>query len=358
MWLRLASTSSAIVSSIVSAASRYHAVTASRWPIRWRAVLGLVVHRGRPLELEERDVRRARERDALRGDARRADDELRAVGPLERADRLVALAEGVGAEQVRRVGEALEHRALDVDVAGEDDERLAGLEEVGDPLQRGAELAARRQPLERRELREALGAQRRRDPRVELGEVERLLAQPGDDVLLGEPVLALVVERDGHDDAALRRELGEDLGLQAPDEAAPAQVPVQALLGQRPLELAREARARAEVLEAADDPQLADELVGVVEDRRAGQREAQRVVVERRGQPADRLRALGLRVLRVVRLVDDERARVQARELLAVRGDDLVVEDRDLAGLAGRRCGPRPRRRRGAAASASSRAPS
>ena len=36
------------------------------------AVLGLVVHRGRPLELEERDVRGAREREALRGDARRA----------------------------------------------------------------------------------------------------------------------------------------------------------------------------------------------------------------------------------------------------------------------------------------------
>src|SRR3954468_12188562 len=42
------------------------------------AVLGLIVHRRRPLELEERDVRRAGQRDALRGDARGADDQRRA----------------------------------------------------------------------------------------------------------------------------------------------------------------------------------------------------------------------------------------------------------------------------------------
>ena len=43
------------------------------------AVLGLVVHRRGPLELEERHVGRARERDALRGDAGGADDQLRTV---------------------------------------------------------------------------------------------------------------------------------------------------------------------------------------------------------------------------------------------------------------------------------------
>ena len=45
-----------------------------------------------------------------------------------------------------------------------------------------------------------------------------------------------------------------------------------------------------------------------------------------------RLRALGLRVLDVVRLVDDERARPQPPQHLAVGGDDLVVEDRDVGG--------------------------
>ena len=199
-----------------------------------------------------------------------------------------------------------------------------------DPRERRVELAARGEALQRAELRQALGAQRRGDLRVELAQVERLLAQPGDDVVLGEPVLALVVERDRHDDLALGRELGQHVGLQAAHEAAPAQVPVQALLGELAAELAGEARARAEVLQAPDDAQLADELLGVVEHRRAGQREPQAVGDDGLRQPPHRLRALGLRVLAEVRLVDDERARAQPRELLAVGGDDLVVEDRDV----------------------------
>ena len=79
------------------------------------------------------------------------------------------------------------------------------------------------------------------DLRVELGEVERLLAQPRDDVALGEPVLALVVELDRDDGLALGGQLGEDLGLQPPHEAAPPQVPVDALLGADAAEAAREA---------------------------------------------------------------------------------------------------------------------
>ena len=82
--------------------------------------------------------------------------------------------ERVAAEEVQRVGEALEHRLLDLDVAGEDDERLARGEEVVDPRQRGVQLAARGEPLQRAELGQALGAQRRGDLRVELGQVERL----------------------------------------------------------------------------------------------------------------------------------------------------------------------------------------
>ena len=94
--------------------------------------------------------------------------------------------------------------------------------------------------------------------------------------------------------------------------------------------------------------QLADQLLGVVEHRRAGQREPQRRRHDALGEPAHRLRALGLRVLAVVRLVD-ARARAARRRasVVAVRGDDLVVEDRDVAASAGPRRGPRrPRRER------------
>ena len=78
------------------------------------------------------------------------------------------------AEQVQRVGEARDHRLLDLDVAGEHDQRLTRGEEVMDPGQRRGELAARGEPLERRQLRQPLGAQRRGDLGVELLEVERL----------------------------------------------------------------------------------------------------------------------------------------------------------------------------------------
>ena len=123
------------------------------------AVLGLVVHRRRPLELEEGDVRRARERDALRGDARRARRSAAGRrGPGTRATASSRSAIVSRAEQVQRVGEALEHRLLDLDVAGEDDERLARGEEVVDPRQRGVQLAARGQALQRR--RAAPGARR------------------------------------------------------------------------------------------------------------------------------------------------------------------------------------------------------
>ena len=79
---------------------------------------------------------------------------------------------------------------------------------------------------------------------------------------------------------------------------------------------------------------------------------------DRRGQPPHRLRALGLRVLDVVRLVDDERARLAPPERLAVRGDDLVVEDRDVGGRRDRRAALDERARCGAAASARPRAAS
>ena len=112
---------------------------------------------------------------------------------------------------------------------------------------------------------------------------------------------------------------------------------MQALLGQRAHELAGEARARAEVLHAPEDAQLRDELLGVVEDRRARERQAQAVRGHGAGQAADGLGALGLRVLDEVGLVDDERAQPEAAERLAVGGDDLEVHDRDLVGRRRRR---------------------
>ena len=320
----------AIVSSIVSAASRYQAVTASRWPMRWQRSSAWSCIAG--VHSSSRKATFDARVSVIPWAATRVAHTMSCgpSGSWKARDGVVAVGDLVAAEEVQRVGEALHDRLLDLDVAGEDDERLARGEEVVDPGQRGVELAAGGQALQRAELRQALGAQRRGDAGVELAQVQRLLAQPGDDVVLGQPVLALVVERDGDDDLALGGQLGEHLGLQAAHEAAPAQVPVQALLGELAAELAGEARARAEVLQAPDDAQLADELLGVVEHRRAGQRQAQAVGDDGLGQPAHGLRALGLRVLAQVRLVDDERARAHAAERLAVGGDHLVVEDRDL----------------------------
>ena len=181
------------------------------------------------------------------------------------------------AQEMQRVGEAVQHRLLDLDVTGEHDQRLAGGEEVIDPGQRRRELAASGQALEGPQLSEALGAQRGGDPGVELGEVERLGAQPGDHVALGEAVLGLVGERHRHDDLALGRQLGEHVGLEPADEAAAAQMPVQPLLAELAPELLGEPGAGAEVLQAPDDAQLGDQLVGVVEHRGPGEREAQAV---------------------------------------------------------------------------------
>jgi hypothetical protein len=107
----------------------------------WSWIAG-VHSRSRNATLEARG-----QRDPLRAHARGADDQLRAAVVLERADRVLARLGGVAAEQVRGVREALEHEVLDLAVAAEHDERLVGGQEVVDPRQRRAELAARREPL-------------------------------------------------------------------------------------------------------------------------------------------------------------------------------------------------------------------
>ena len=271
----------------------------------------------------------------------------------------LALLDRVAAEDVQRVREALDQQLLHLAVAGEDDERLVGGEEVLDPGQRRARLAARRQPLERVELRQPLGPQRGGDLRLELAEVQRLLAQPGDHVVLGELVLALVVERDrAARPGVLAGSCGSTSDFSRRTKQRAAQVPVDALLRARALEAAGEARAGAELLQAAEDPQLRDQLVRVVHHRRAGQRQPQRAVRQRLRQPPHGLRALGARVLDVVGLVEHERLRAAQLQPHAVRVHDLVVEDRDL-GLHRRHAGAVDHRARsGAAASARSRAAS
>ena len=173
----------------------------------------------------------------------------------------------VGAHDVDGVREALEHGALRRDVLGEHDERLAGLEEVGDPCERRRQLAARDELAQVVEADELLGPQRRRDLRVHRAQVERQRVQPRDHVVLGEPVLVLVREQDRHGVVALRGQLRQHLLLGAAHVAARAQVPVQAVVAAGRAEAARQARSAAELLQAAEHAQLGDELLRPVQDR-------------------------------------------------------------------------------------------
>ena len=140
-----------------------------------------------------------------------------------------------------------------------------------DPGERGVELAAGGEQLQRVEPYESFGAQRCGDLCVELAQVEGLAAKPRDDVLFGEAVLRLVVEFDGHDAARLRRQLGQDVGFDAPCEAACAKVPVEAVVGVGSAEALAELRARAEVAEPTEDSQLGDQLRRAVHHGRAGE---------------------------------------------------------------------------------------
>ena len=135
---RLRAISSIIVSSIVSAASRYQAVTASSWPMRWQrssawSWIAGVHSRSRKATFEARVS-------VIPWAPTRVEHTI-SCGPsglLERPHRGLAGLGGVAAEQVRGVREALDQQVLDLAVAGEHDERLVGGEEVLDPGERGA----------------------------------------------------------------------------------------------------------------------------------------------------------------------------------------------------------------------------
>ena len=197
------------------------------------AVLGLVVHRGGPLELEERDVGRAGERDPLGRNPGRADDQLRAARILEGGDRGLAIVERVAAEQVqRRPGSA-----------------------------RARPAAPRRGARTRPAVRPRRGSRRsRRAPAASLPRAARRCSVPSCARRSARRVAAIralssdrssgwvrshsitsrsasrysdsLVSAHRHDDLALGGQLRQHLGLQPPDEAAPAQMPVQPLLAE------------------------------------------------------------------------------------------------------------------------------
>ncbi len=212
-------------------------------------------------------------------------------------------------------------------MAGEDDQLLAGLEEVGDPLLGAVKLAARGNQRQLRDPDQRLGAagtlfgvaatladrggagvivQARdlaREGLVGLG----LGSDPLGDVGLGGAVLAAVGDRDRDDDALLGRKVAQDVGLAAADEARPAQAAVERgeLLAARVG--AGDASRAADGVEAAEDLQLRGELLGAVEDGRAGEQQDDRILGQRGGDRGDGLRASCRRVLAEVRLVEDER---------------------------------------------------
>ena len=63
----------------------------------------------------------------------------------------------IGTEQVHGRAEPRHDRFLNLDVAGEHDQRLSRCEEVVDPGERGGELAPGRESLQQAELGQALG---------------------------------------------------------------------------------------------------------------------------------------------------------------------------------------------------------
>ena len=218
------------------------------------AVLGLVVHRGRPLELEEGDVRRARERDAL---ARR------------RGWRRRSAAGRPGSWKARTAASraAIVSRPSRCSASGKRSSTASctstwrAKTTSGSPEARKSWIhASAACSLPRAASRCSVPSCARRSARsvaaifaLSSREVERLLAQPGDHVLLGQPVLALVVERDRHDDLALGGQLRQHLGLQPAHEAARgAGASAGAPRSAAPRNWRLKRAPRAEVLQPAD----------------------------------------------------------------------------------------------------------
>ena len=182
---RLRSSSVAIVSSIVSRREQVPGVDRVLLADAVAAILGLVVLGGRPVELEESDVRGARQRDALAGDLDRADDQLvvRPSGSWKALQRLVAGGVAVFAEDVQRAWGSARARARWIS-RWRANTTSRSPEEQKSWIQASAACSLPRAASSlsafRRTRRSA--RKRRRDLRVELAQVERLAAQPRDHV--------------------------------------------------------------------------------------------------------------------------------------------------------------------------------
>ena len=220
-------------------------MTASRWPMRWQAVLGLVVHRRAPLEVQEGDVGRAGERDALAGDARRADDQLRAVGVLEGLDGGVALGRPCRRRRrAARPGSAATTISWISRWRGEDDQRLLGL--PGSRRSRPAPAPSLPRAASRRSVLSCASRSARSVAWTLASSSESSSGCSCSQATTSRSASRyslLVLQRDRHDHLALLRQLRQHVLLQPPHEAGAAQVPVDALLGARALEAALEARA-------------------------------------------------------------------------------------------------------------------
>ena len=192
---------------------------------------------------------------------------------------------GVFAEDVQRVREALEQRALDLAMVGEHDQALARGAEVVDPGERRVELAAGGEQLQRVQPHQAFGAQRRRDLRVELVQVQRLALQPRDEVALGEAVLGLVVELDRHD---ARGSSPAAAAARRPSAAARSSARAGASAGagarRAPRKRLPNCAPEPKSAKPPEDPQLGDQLGRAVHHGRARQREHEPVARHRRRQ--------------------------------------------------------------------------
>ena len=212
------------------------------------AILGLVVARRRPVELEERDVGRAHERDALRRGLQRADDERRAVGALEVVD-----GGGARGEIVRRRARAPRPGSA----------RPARAGPRGDARRRPAARPTRRSPRSRRSLRAACRARRggagssaaraarraaprRPSPRASRRSSGCVRSQAMTSASASRYSAALSSST-GHAREALGRQLRQDVGLRAAHVAVRAKVPVQPVQRLGAAKAPPEAGAAAEV---------------------------------------------------------------------------------------------------------------
>ena len=196
---------------------------------------------------------------------------------------------------------------------------------------------------ERVQLDEHLRAQGGVDPLLEFLRITNGGPQPLDQVALELLVLGLVGQRNRDRDSPLRRQLRQHVLFAPADVAAAAQVPMEPPARLLAAEAARKRRGGPELVESPQRAKLRHELGRAVDERRAGQSQAQGVRSEPLAEVDQRLRAPGLRVLAVVRLVEHERLGLELGEHVSMCIEHVVVDDHDV-GPGGRARAARDRR--------------